>query len=85
MWKQSLQVISNIYKHDICPQEVPRRVHVEKENAIPIDAAYRICSNPADYPLSLIAAAETVLTTQAGSRSTPVGEIATRDQWFVDS
>ena len=87
MWKQSLQAISNIYKQDICPQEVPRhvhRVHMEKENTIPIDAAYSICSNPADYPLSLIAAAETVLTTQAGSRSTLVGEVAARDQWFVD-
>jgi hypothetical protein len=56
----------------------------EKENEISIDAAYSICSSPTDYPLSLIAAAEAVLTTQAGSRSIPVGEVAARDQWFVD-
>ena len=84
MREESLQIISNVYKQDICPQVAHRHLHLEKENEIPTDVAYKICSSPTDYPLSLIAAAETVLTTQAGSRSIPVGEVAARDRWFVD-
>jgi hypothetical protein len=49
-----------------------------------IDAAHSICGDPTDYPLSLITSAETVLATQAGSQSIPVGEVAERDKWFVD-
>jgi hypothetical protein len=79
MRSQSLQIISNVYKQDICPRGAYRPLHLEKENAIPIDAAYSICANPNDYPLSLIANAESALTTQAGSQLTPVGEVAERD------
>jgi hypothetical protein len=83
MQEQSLQVISNVYRQDISPQ-FQRHLHPEKENTIPIDAAYTICNNPAEYPLSLITAAETVLTAQAGSQSIPVGVVAERDKWFVN-
>jgi hypothetical protein len=84
MRAQSLQVVSNIYNQDICPRISPRHLHLEKEDRMPIDAARSVCSNPMDFPLSLIAKAETVLTTQAGSQSIPVGQVAERDKWFSD-
>ena len=82
--EQSLKIISNVYKEDICPRVFRHHVHPEKERELPVDIAHRICSSPMDYPLSLIANAESALRTRVGFQLVPVGVVAERDNWFAD-
>ena len=68
--QESLQIIENAYKKGVCPVLSHSRL---REEPMPIEAARRICSEPMHYPLSILGAAEPVLTGEAGSRLIPVG------------
>ena len=80
-WAKALPIIAYAYKRNVMMPRSPTRPGY----VIPIPEARRICANPIDYPLSLIADAEAVLAAQTGSEAIPVGKIAAMEQWFADT
>jgi hypothetical protein len=46
--------------------------------------AQHICANVDTFPLRLVSMAEALLAASTGAEAIPVGEIAVRDQWFID-
>jgi hypothetical protein len=80
-WAKAVPIIAYAYKRNVMIPRSPTRPRY----VIPMPEARRICANPIDYPLSLIADAEAVVAAQTGSEVIPVGKIAATEQWFADT
>jgi hypothetical protein len=77
-WKSVLPKIESLYAQGAL---APPRL--DREYSMPTTIALKISSDPAKYPLSLVALADTQLTNNAGSTSPKLIDVAQRDGWFT--
>ncbi|MEJ5979187.1 hypothetical protein WG901_21215 [Novosphingobium sp. PS1R-30] len=76
-WEDMLPKISELYLEG-CTAPLP----IAPDATLSQGTAERVSRDPAHYPLSLVARADSTLRSLAGAETSSLGEVAERDQWF---